>query len=102
MGSVLVSKTLKLGSYSFEKKEAVLAYKMYDFLQVAFGHAQEVAQEIKKIDGVVVELLTGPYDVVVIVEEETREALGKKVLLVESIPFVRDHDRNLVGDHPLL
>ncbi|HMS24302.1 MAG TPA: Lrp/AsnC ligand binding domain-containing protein [Acidimicrobiia bacterium] len=53
----------------------------YILVQTEVGSASDVAVAAKDVDGVVfVDAITGPYDVLVKVEAETMDDLGKKVV----------------------
>ncbi|THV42915.1 Lrp/AsnC ligand binding domain-containing protein [Glycomyces buryatensis] len=53
----------------------------YILVQTEVGMAQQVSEHVAKIDGVVrVDTVTGPYDVVVLTEASTIEALGHAVV----------------------
>lgn len=52
----------------------------YILIQTEVGKAASVAHEIAEIDGVLVaDDVTGPYDVIVRVEAESMDALGRMV-----------------------
>lgn len=58
-----------------------MAVSAYILIQAEVGVASEVANTAKDISGVVfVDAITGPYDVLVKVEANTMDELGKKVV----------------------
>jgi DNA-binding Lrp family transcriptional regulator len=58
-----------------------VAVKAYILIQTDVGHAANVAAEAARIDGVVsAEDVTGPYDVVVVVEAPSVDDLGRMVV----------------------
>jgi DNA-binding Lrp family transcriptional regulator len=54
----------------------------YVLIQTEVGQAPEVAREVRTLGGgvVVAEVVVGPYDVVVRVQAENVDALGKQVV----------------------
>ena len=58
-----------------------MAVKAYVLIQTEVGKAAQVASEVAGIDGVIsAEDVTGPYDVIVQVEAESIDDLGKMVV----------------------
>ena len=58
-----------------------MSVSAYILVQTEVGVASDVAMSAKSIPGVVsVDAVTGPYDVLVKVEAETMDDLGKKVV----------------------
>ncbi len=58
-----------------------MTVKAYILIQTDVGHAASVAEQAASIDGVVsAEDVTGPYDVVVVVEAASVDELGRMVV----------------------
>lgn len=58
-----------------------MTVKAYILIQTDVGHAASVATQAAQIDGVVsAEDVTGPYDVVVVVEAASVDELGRMVV----------------------
>ena len=58
-----------------------MAVKAYVLIQTEVGKAAQVASEVASIDGVIsAEDVTGPYDVIVQVEADSIDDLGKMVV----------------------
>jgi len=63
-------------------------------IQTEMDKARQVAEAIRKIDGVVVsEIMTGPYDVIAKAESESMDQLGR--LVVSQIQMVDGITRTL-------
>lgn len=67
-----------------------MSVSAYILIQAEVGKAAEVAQAVRKVEGVVsADDVTGPYDVIVRSEAESVDELGKmvvsKVQLIEGI-----------------
>jgi DNA-binding Lrp family transcriptional regulator len=62
----------------------------YILVQAEVGASSDVALSAKEIDGVVaVDAITGPYDVLVKVEAENMDELGKKIVSdIQKIPGI--------------
>ncbi|GAA2514149.1 Lrp/AsnC ligand binding domain-containing protein [Pilimelia columellifera] len=62
----------------------------YILIHTEIGKTQDVAATISGISGVVrVDVVTGPYDVIVVAEADTLDALGKLVLSeIQRIPSI--------------
>lgn len=59
----------------------------YVLIQTTVGEAAEVAQELRRIEGVVsAEAVAGPYDVIARVEAVSVDALGKGPVLPNVTP----------------
>jgi DNA-binding Lrp family transcriptional regulator len=68
--------------------------KAYVLIQTEVGKAGQVADEIKKIGGVVsAENVTGVYDIIALVQSDSVDELGKKV--VKEIQLVQGITRTL-------
>ena len=68
--------------------------KAYILIQAEVGKAHRVAVEIGEIDGVLCsEDVTGPYDLIVVVEADSMDSLGK--LVVAKIQTVDGITRTL-------
>jgi DNA-binding Lrp family transcriptional regulator len=58
-----------------------MSVRAYVLVQTEVGKAAQVAVEVARIDGVVAsDAVTGPYDVIVMMEAETMDDLGKLVV----------------------
>ena len=62
----------------------------YILVQAEVGASSDVALSAKEIDGVVaVDAITGPYDVLVKVEADNMDELGKKIVSdIKKIPGI--------------
>jgi DNA-binding Lrp family transcriptional regulator len=62
----------------------------YILVQAEVGASSDVALSAKEIDGVVaVDAITGPYDVLVKVEADNMDELGKKIVSdIQKIPGI--------------
>jgi DNA-binding Lrp family transcriptional regulator len=68
--------------------------KAFVLIQTEVGKAAQVAEDVKKIEGVTsAEDVTGPYDVIALAEAETLDDLGK--LVVSKIQHVEGITRTL-------
>jgi DNA-binding Lrp family transcriptional regulator len=68
--------------------------KAYVLIQTEVGKAGQVADEIKKIGGVVsADNVTGVYDIIALVQSDSVDELGKKV--VKEIQLVQGITRTL-------
>lgn len=57
-----------------------MAVKAFVLIEVAVGKTKEVVTALRKVDGVKsVEAVTGPYDVIVVVEKSDVNAIGDLV-----------------------
>ena len=57
-----------------------MACKAYILIETAVGKSRGVVNSLKKLDGVmVVDPVTGPYDVIAVVEKEDLNAIGDLV-----------------------
>ena len=57
-----------------------MAAKAYVLIETTVGRAKEVASTIKQIEGVTsVDAVTGPYDIIAIVERESLNEIGDLV-----------------------
>jgi DNA-binding Lrp family transcriptional regulator len=66
---------------SLEKEGARMAITAYVLIQTEVGKAVHVAEEARKISGVLsADDVTGPYDVIVKTEAPTLDDLGKMVV----------------------
>ncbi len=71
-----------------------MAVSSYVLIQTEMDKARQVAEAIRKIDGVVVsEIMTGPYDVIAKAESESMDQLGR--LVVSQIQMVDGITRTL-------
>ncbi|MFN2608039.1 MAG: Lrp/AsnC family transcriptional regulator [Acidimicrobiales bacterium] len=58
-----------------------MSVRAYVLVQTEVGKAAQVSEEVSLIDGVVAaDAVTGPYDVIVMMEAETMDDLGKLVV----------------------
>jgi DNA-binding Lrp family transcriptional regulator len=70
------------------------AVQAYELIQAEVGRAASVGAELAKIAGVIsAEVVTGPYDVIALVEADTIDSLGK--LVVARIQAVEGITRTL-------
>ncbi|MBP9115782.1 MAG: Lrp/AsnC ligand binding domain-containing protein [Acidimicrobiia bacterium] len=62
----------------------------YILIQAEVGSSSDVAQAAKDVNGVVaVDAITGPYDVLVKVESNNMDELGKKIVSdIQKIPGI--------------
>lgn len=67
-----------------------MSVQAYVLVQTAVGRAMEVSQQIRTLPGVrVARDVTGPYDVVVEVEADTMDDLGRLVVAqVQQVPGI--------------
>lgn len=65
----------------------------YVFLETELGKARTVAQQVEKVQGVIsntCHAVTGPYDVIALVQAENAEVLGTLIQeKIQHIPGVR-------------
>jgi DNA-binding Lrp family transcriptional regulator len=74
--------------------EAMQAVQAYVLIQAEVGRAASVGAELAKIAGVIsVDVVTGPYDVIALVEADTIDSLGS--LAVARIQAVEGITRTL-------
>lgn len=64
--------------------------KAYILVQTEVGASAEVSQAVRRLPGVLsAEDVAGPYDVVVVVESPTVQALGREVIArVQAVPRI--------------
>jgi DNA-binding Lrp family transcriptional regulator len=64
--------------------------RAYVLIQTEVGHAATVAAEVRALPGVVAaDDVTGPYDVIVVAEADSVDALGRMVVSrVQMIPGI--------------
>jgi len=64
-----------------ERWEAVMMLEAFVLIQNEVGRSARVAGSIRDLDGVLrVDVVTGPYDVIVRAEADSIDELGKRVL----------------------
>jgi DNA-binding Lrp family transcriptional regulator len=63
-------------------EEAVMAVKAYVLIQTEVGRSAQVSAQVARLEGVIISALdvTGPYDVIVQVEADSIDHLGKMVV----------------------
>jgi DNA-binding Lrp family transcriptional regulator len=62
-------------------EEALMAVKAYVLIQTEVGKSAQVTAQVAGLEGVISALdVTGPYDVIVQVEADTMDNLGKMVV----------------------
>jgi len=63
-----------------------VAAKAFILIETVQGRSKEVATALKQIDGLKsVDTVTGPYDVIAIVEGETQDDIGNLVFKIHPI-----------------
>ena len=63
-----------------------MAAKAFVLIETAQGRSKEVVTALKKIDRVKsVDTVTGPYDVIVVIEGETQNDIGNLVFKIHPI-----------------
>jgi DNA-binding Lrp family transcriptional regulator len=71
-----------------------MTVKAYILIETEFGKSKDVAADVTQLDGVrSAERVTGPYDVIAVVEAETMNDIGD--LVVEKIARISGISRKL-------
>jgi DNA-binding Lrp family transcriptional regulator len=81
-------------------KEAAMPVSAYIFVETTTGKAREVSAAVADISGVTrCNTITGPYDVIALVEAEDVRQLGDFVVSkIQAIPGVLRTMTNIVAD----
>jgi DNA-binding Lrp family transcriptional regulator len=77
-----------------------MAVKAFIFIESAPGRAKEIAKEISKIDGIqMAHSVTGPHDVIALVEAPDVKALGELIVgKVQVVGGVQRTQTSIVAD----
>jgi DNA-binding Lrp family transcriptional regulator len=82
------------------EEKAAMSVSAYIFVETTTGKAREVSTAVAHIPGVVrCNTITGPYDVIALVEAESMSQLGDFVVSrIQAIPGVLRTMTNIVAD----
>jgi DNA-binding Lrp family transcriptional regulator len=75
-----VTRKLTLNQYSSGKEVSPIKAKAFILIETVVGKNKEVVAALKKLEGIKsVDMVTGPYDIITIIEAETLSAVGETV-----------------------